>query len=151
MYGLAVLVVLGAMAALAFVDWRQLGPPSAIVAFDATFNGDSVTIDGSTDLPDGTILDWELLRGTYSRPAEAQLLSFDSVLVSAGKFTADIAAGPFEPGTVLSIGVRFHPGVGQPPETVARFGPNGEILRGSSVLNDEGIPVLLVTREAVIP
>ena len=144
------LLLLGGLAEW-LVDWRQIGPPSAAVSFEPTINGKSVTISGVTDLPDGTILDWELIRGTYARSEIATLISFDSVIVTGGRFTATTNGGPFRPGTILSVGVRFHPGIGQPAATVERFGPNGEHLRGAGVLDASGSPVLLVTRELVAP
>jgi hypothetical protein len=139
--------------ALLMVNWRQIGPASASLTFDATADKfGTITVDGVTDLPDGTRLSWDVRRGPYSQPDPgAPHLRHGEATVSDGRFSVTIDDMPSATGTVMSIGLRFYPIDDQPPATVARFGPEGEHLRGSGVVDDSGTPVLLVVREVVVP
>jgi hypothetical protein len=151
-YAIAGLVLFAVPLALLMVNWRQLGPASASLTFDATADKfGTISVDGMTDLPDGTHLSWQVRRGPYSQPDPgAPHLRHGEVTVSDGGFLATIDELPSATGTVMSIGVRFYPVDDQPPATVARFGPEGEHLRGPGVVDDSGTPVLLVIREVVI-
>ena len=143
----AAAVLLVAAALLLFVDWRQLGPPSALVTFEARVNGETITIDGVTDLPDGTRLEWQAYEGEAS---EARHLVYGDTTTAAGRITASTIIAEQASGA-MTIEVRFYAHASQPSATVERFGPNGENLRGSGVLEDSGTPVLVVKRQIALP
>jgi hypothetical protein len=146
---LAILALVGVAAAILFVDWRQLGPPTAQMSFETSMDGRYVRIDGTTDLPDGTMLDWDLARGGIDQRAGASFLRVGETTTAGGRFTAMIPMPEGYTGLV-NIGVAFFAHDYQPPATVERFGPDGENLRGSGVYEDSGTPYLLVIREMTL-
>ena len=154
-YAMAGLVVLGAIfltLALLFIDWRRIGPVSASLSYEATVQPfGTMLVDGLTDLPDATVIDWDVVGGSYSQPGGAPLVAHGQTRASGGRFRFTVEDLPMASGTLLSVGVRFYPAVEQPAAVVARFGPNGEHLRGPEVVDDSGTPVLLVIREVVVP
>jgi hypothetical protein len=147
---LALLVVVGAV--LVFVDFRQLAPPSAALSFEAAIDeAGTISVDGTTDLPDGTVIDWDLVSGPYRQPEGAPLIRYGQTTVNDGAFRLRIAYAGRSTGELVSVGVRFYPAVEQPQEVYDRFGPNGERLQGPGVVDDSGTPVLVVVREVVVP
>lgn len=141
--------LLAAAVLITFVDWRQIGPPNALVSFEPTLEGRTVTLDGVTDLADGTTLDWRVSEGEPGQLGGVYLRTGETA-VANGRFTATIPI-PGELTGVLKVEVRFYPGTWQPPVTVERFGQDGEHLRGSGVVEDSGSPVLVVKREILVP
>jgi hypothetical protein len=149
----AVLVLLGLVAAtalLVFVDWRQIGPPNALVSFEPLVDGRSVTLDGVTDLPDGTLLDWRAYHGELDKPGGISPFRYGDMTAQGGLFDATFMIPEKLPG-LLTIEVSFYPEVEQPPATIERFGLKGENLRGSGVVDDSGTPVLVVRRQLNLP
>jgi hypothetical protein len=148
---LGVVIVAAAMALL-FVDFRRLLPPNASVTFDITVEQPgTIAVDGKTDLPEGTVINWDLVSGSYFAEGGGGLIKYGQTTVTNGGFRMRIDAAPMQSGTLLGVGVRFYPGDEQPAAVSERFGPNGERLQGPDVLDDSGTPVLLVVREVTVP
>jgi hypothetical protein len=144
--------VLAAAMALLFVDLRRLLPPNASVTFDVTVEPPgTIAVEGKTDLPEGTLIYWDLVSGSYFAEGGAPLIKYGQTTVSNRRFRMRIDAAPRQRGTLLGVGVRFYPGIEQPAAVSERFGPNGERLQGPDVLDDSGTPVLLVVREVTVP
>jgi hypothetical protein len=146
---LLAVALLAAAGLIVFVDWRQIGPPNALLSFEPTLEDRAVTLVGVTDLADGTTLDWRVSEGEPGQLGGVYFRSGETVAANGG-FTATIPI-PGELTGVLQVEVRFYPGTWQPPVTVERFGQDGEHLRGSGVVEDSGDPVLVVKREILVP
>lgn len=117
---------------------------------DINYDGESVTITGITDLPDGSILDVTFDIAEYSSPDDPYVGVSTQVEVHNGQFLAmlqipkiaEYQVGPYE------IEVRFRPrsGIGpiQPENVTDQVGLDGENLVGENVQELQiGIKVLV--------
>ena len=140
-------------AALILVTGTLLEPvlhpkPTAALAAELHFAGRVLTVDGSTDLPGGTVITysvWHELMDQTLRSAEAAdaILSYvpppyetyATTAVRDGhfKFVLDLTSWP---AGSITVWAAFEPSADQPPETVARFGSYGERLAGPAVVRD---------------
>jgi len=135
---------------IVFVDWRQIGPPNALVSFEPLVDGRTVTIDGVTDLPNGTLLDWEAFDGELNQPGGRSSFRYGEMAAQGGRFDAMFMV-PERLTALLTIEVSFYAGDWQPAATIERFGANGEHLRGSGVIDSSGTLVLIVRRQLTLP
>jgi hypothetical protein len=111
----------------------------------------TVVIDGQTDLPDGSVVSYELIhelryRQLYpdrsappttiapSQSSTPQIVT-GSMKVADGRFDGIVSLGDWPPGTV-HVSVSFDPDPEQPPEVRAKFGDKNEHLGGSNVAED---------------
>jgi hypothetical protein len=111
----------------------------------------TVVIDGQTDLPDGSVISYELIQELQYRqlhpdrsappptiaPGQSgtpQIVT-GSMKVADGRFEGIVSLADWPPGTV-HVSVFFDPDPEQPPEVRAKFGANNEHLGGSNVAED---------------
>lgn len=106
----------------------------------ASLAGRLLTIEGTTDLPDETIISWDV----WHELADPNLPASDprwevggEATVSSSRFQAvtDLAGWP--PGSI-TVWTAFEPGRDQPAGVRATFGDNGERLEGMGVYDDSG-------------
>jgi hypothetical protein len=114
-------------------------------------SGRTMIIDGTTDLPDGAVISYDLLhelryRQLYpgetdrppsfeaGQPPTPQIIS-GSIKVAAGRFQGTVNVTDWPAGTVHVI-ARFDPDPDQPAAVRARFGDNNEHLGGPNVTED---------------
>ena len=107
-------------------------PANAVITIEVQVDGEVLTVGGTTDLPDGTIL--------KVTAADVRIESYhgtDSLVnVAGGRYQASLGISGWRPGQIL-VGAGFAPGYpGQPPEVVTRFGAMGEQLTGPQVHQD---------------
>ncbi len=122
--------------------WACGARPSAAdpgaVRLDVTakLGGDTVALSGSTDLPDGALLDYQLQHERWmNQPPtdKPQWMVEGTMAVAAGRFTQGVDVAGWPAGSV-EVWVGFQPfAPGQPAELAERFGANGERLSGGNV------------------
>jgi hypothetical protein len=159
-------LVLGSFAA--WLAAAALAPKaSAVLVVTPTVRGTVLSVDGSTDLPDGTLMRvniWhEVLdealnevgrNGTDVNLADPRMAYEvdQQPVVIAGRFRviSDLSAWP---RGQITIWTGFEPSPDQPPATVARFGANGERLGGPGVTydNSDGVPRLVDIQTVAVP
>lgn len=110
--------------------------PSATVdlTLEVSVASHVLTVSGSTDLPDGTWLCYEL-----RRPGDVTFFADGGVKVEGGRYSTDIDR-QWAPGEVViwltfqtqAGGVTWGPAQ-QPPEVIVKFGELGEKLQGGNV------------------
>jgi hypothetical protein len=114
--------------------------PKTSVALDvaATLAGRVLTIAGTTDLPDGTVISVEVCHAQ----ADPNLANSDlrwivdaQVPVSGGKFKVDQDLAGWPPGNI-TIWTAFEPGQDQPASVQATFGDEGARLGGAGFYED---------------
>lgn len=88
----------------------------------------TVLIEGTTNLPDGALLEWDL----EARNGETK---HGPMKVKGGKFTSTVTVNEWRPGRV-EVWVGFNTLIkGQPPEVVQRYGARGERLTGPNIID----------------
>jgi hypothetical protein len=122
---------------------------TATMNLETSVNGHTVTLKGSTDLPDGAVVAVELVQtaewerdaadGTAPDPSTSRWVLDQVVTVSDGEFTADFSPAGWPSGH-LGAYAYFWVDPGQPPAVIERFGSDGSGLRGPDVvdLDDRG-------------
>lgn len=101
--------------------------------------GRLLTIEGTTDLPDGAKIGWAV-RHHLSDPgpdSDPRWLIGDAATVDAGRFRVVTDLTPWPWGSI-TLSTTFEPGPEQPAVVRATFGDNGERLRGTAVYEDSG-------------
>ena len=116
--------------------------PTAFLRIDPSLSGDSLTLRGHTDLPDGTTIVYSVDAGSPTDQAFGGPFIDGQVTVGAGTFLRTLDISTF-PSGAITIWSAFDPGPEQPPETLRRFGSDGSGLRGPGVVNDSGAPRLV--------
>lgn len=133
----AVLAVAVAVAVAVLAVIQVTSTPTAFLRIVPSLSGDSLTLRGHTDLPDGTTIVFSVDSGSSGDQAPGGSFIDGEVTVAAGTFvrTVDVSAFPSGPITIWSA---FDPGPDQPQEALRRFGSDGSGLRGPGVVNDSG-------------
>ena len=134
---------------------------TATMDFQTTVDGRSVTVRGTTDLPDGAVVGIQLIQedeweresadGVAPDPASSPWVITQYVQVQDGQFTATFHPDAWPAGRG-GVGAYFWVDANQPSQVIQRFGANGSGLRGPDVtdLDDRG-PTLEVERTFEIP
>ncbi len=141
--GLAVILVAGLMIGACEVEEETatVAPTTSKakatveLTLNAHLNGDTLNIEGSTDLPDGAVIIYEIsLMPPASGPIRELILTNRGATVSGGKYAAteDIAKWPEGDFRVY---IAFQPAFGdQPAAIIERFGETGQHLEGFNVV-----------------
>ena len=124
-----------------------------------TVTGRTVTIDGTTDLPNGTLLDVQVFQFDAWNRARAEgggaeenfaLIDLQKAVVWDGRFSADVDMTGWPAGRGMSA-VYFWINSSQPPEVIQRFGSDGSGLKGPHVRQEDTGPTLRIDRGFDIP
>lgn len=107
-------------------------PANAALTIEAQISGSDLTVRGTTDLPDGT-----LVKVTAADVRVESYRAIDAIVnVSDGRYVAPLSVSGWRPGGI-TVSAGFAPGYpGQPAEVVNQFGPSGERLTGPHVVHD---------------
>jgi len=137
--GLPVLVAL----ALALAACEQL-PPTLTLDLTVSEEGNSLRVQGTTDLPDGALLTYEVRHEQLAHDTETpidMLYTEGTFEVEDGRFGGPIDLSLFDAGPV-DVMVAFQmdlPGDQVQPRAIrSRFGEHGELLAGSNVSTNDG-------------
>ena len=106
----------------------------------ATLNGDTLEIIGKTDLPDNTLVTYEVYHETFLPVANADMTRKGITVVQKQNFSATVNLTGWSAGTVV-VNTNFMPGLTekkQPPEIIKNFGTHGELLEGKNVFLGSG-------------
>jgi hypothetical protein len=140
--GLATLVV-----AALFVDRGSTA--TADLEVRSSIAGGLLRLEGLTNLPEGTILQYAIIAGAGNGDLIGPHID-GTTTVRAGGVIAYVDVSRFPPG-LTTIWMTFDPGPHQPPATIDRFGVDGARLRGPQVVDDEGQPRLIWDSRISIP
>ncbi len=141
---------------------RIIGGIGATATMDlaTSVSGHTVTLKGTTDLPDGAVVAVELVQttewerdaadGTAPDPTTSRWVLDQFVTVSDGKFTAEFNPAGWPSGRVAASAY-FWVDSSQPPGVIERFESDGSGLRGPDVvdLEDRG-PTIEIQRTVEI-
>jgi hypothetical protein len=125
---------------------RPPGRPVAIDA-DATIDGETLLLEGSANLPDGTILVVVVTHEQTSNPAACpsepleRCTAKTDAEVEDGAFTAEVDIAEWPPGRIdVRVALELEEGRNddQPDRVIERYGENGERLRGDQVIEADG-------------
>jgi len=130
------------------------GPPTASLTVDPVVDGTALVVRGTSDLPDGTILLYEVRHERLEHDPETpiqMLLVEGSMTVDQGAFEAVVDLSNFEPGDVdvwVALEMQLSGGATQPRETVRRFGSDGARMEGGNVvdLGEDGKRLEVIVR-----
>ena len=133
----------------------------ATVAMEAvpTVTGRTVTVDGTTDLPNGTLLDVQVFQFDAWNRARAEgggaeedfaLIDVQRAVVWDGRFSAEVDMTGWPAGRGMSA-VYFWIDSSQPPEVIQRFGRDGSDLKGPHVRQEDTGPTLRIDKGFEIP
>jgi hypothetical protein len=132
---------------------REEVPVMATLSMDLRVTGNELRIEGSTDLPEGTLIAYEVrheqLPVDYETP-EWMLFREGVVPVTDGRFSARVDASALDAGqleVVAAFRSALPTGAVQPAPITDRFGANFEKLLGPNVVAmDGGAHSIQVTR-----
>ena len=132
---------------------------TATMSLSATVEGDSVMIDGTTDLPDGAQVsvealqldEWVRANDAGIQPAGSPWARYETATVQGGGFSATIPLTDWPAGRGQAVAY-FWMDSTQPEAAVDRFGRTGDRLRGPEVVADPDYgPILEVQVPFSIP
>jgi hypothetical protein len=150
--GVALVALILVIAIAGYVLLGFLAPKYPVaLAITPSVSGRTLTIDGRTDLPDRTIISYEVWHGLRDRQlfpdkyaptpsAESdqgttpQILA-GSMAVSDGRFEGVVGLTDWPAGEVF-VTAYFEPDPEQPADVRARFGDHNEHLGGPNVVED---------------
>jgi hypothetical protein len=114
-------------------------PATVALTLNATVKNRLLTIDGKTDLPDGTFLPYEIrhegLSTGLNYPIEKMSVDGNAT-VAGGSYSSTIDLQGWPPGKVevwLAFQTVLDTTTHQPPDIISRFGELGERMEGSNV------------------
>lgn len=117
--------------------------PTAFIQLDPAIAGDSLSVRGVTDLPDGATIVYSITAGSSPEGGLGKPYVDDAATVVAGRFEEDVDIATFPSGP-LTVWAAFGPGPHQPRSAIERFGADGSGLRGPGVVDDSGARRLVV-------
>lgn len=131
-------VIVVPLLALFFVFVQLTFEPVAI-SLDVEWEEDILVISGETDLVNHAVLTYTVRPMAESAAAEGDIYATGIAVVDRGKYVAEMDTTFWPRGQVVVI-VRFvvtSEGVMQPPEVIARYGKDGQRLKGKYVVREE--------------
>jgi hypothetical protein len=117
---------------------RQGSQP--LLTLNAETTGETVRVSGTSDLPDGTILQYNV----WQDDADDVHASFGEATVVSGRYEFKVSTSGW-PVRAFRVRVAFSSGDFQPRAVVDKFGPAGEHLAGPNVTDDSGRVMVLTT------
>lgn len=110
---------------------------TAFMQLQPSTAGDSLTVRGVTDLPDGTQIVFSVVAGDSTDQGLDAPYVDGSTTVADRTFEQVVDVSRFPAGPI-TVWAAFDPGLDQPAEALRRFGQDGSGLRGSGVVDDSG-------------
>lgn len=139
--GLLVIAVLAAslLAGCGSSTTPQSGksPATRVVRIEVkdTVDGDRLTVSGTATVPDGALIAWEAGDALTNKPDGQMAFEDGTALVTDGAFTFDVNVEGWP--SAIKVWVAFQAILGtstkQPPEVVALYGEQGELMEGDTV------------------
>jgi hypothetical protein len=131
-------------------------PPTVSLTLSPTLRGDTIFITGSTDLPDGALIAYEIRHEGAARrtnvPIE-KLFQEGNATVTNGAYAAAVSLNGWPLGRI-EVWAAFQTVVGtdarQPAEVISRFGELGEKLQGNNVTKAGSMKRVEVTETVVL-
>jgi hypothetical protein len=119
-------------------------------------SGSQLTIEGNTDLPDGSVISYEVQHEQFATrtdlPSE-KLFADGETMVASGYYSSDIDLAGWPAGKV-DVRVAFQTVLGttrqQPPEVISRFGKLGERLEGPNVTTKGSIKRVEIIKPIIL-
>jgi hypothetical protein len=118
------------------VTWLQLDSDHVQLSLEASLQDNTLLVRGETNLPDKTILAYEVVPVDDALFGQYGPYAYGIVPVDNGAYAININTAEF-PSGVVEVWVRLLIGPGaveQPQEVVALYGPSGEKLTGQHVV-----------------
>jgi len=109
-------------------------PNHPTIEIEMTREGGDVVVTGTTDLPDGAVVEVAAWPGCPGADAPVQSVDRRDLTVSEGAFKVSLRPGG-DHGTPMSVRVVFVPG----DSTAADYGEYGEKMAGDGVFEDVGL------------
>jgi hypothetical protein len=134
-------------------------PSNVAIEATPTVLGRQVSVDGTTDLPDGTVLGVQIFQfDAWQRAATAgqdateafDLIETREAIVQGGRFHAEADTTGWPPGRGMAA-VYFWIDESQPEAVKTRFGRDGSGLHGSNVHAEATGPTFRIDRPFTIP
>lgn len=113
-------------------------PANVALNIDVQIKGTTLTVNGTTDLPDQTILTASAFALEGPDTSLTQMSARTDTKVESGQYSAVISLTGWQRGDSVVVAVSFYPSTpGQPKALVDRFGPTGARLQGPGArMND---------------
>lgn len=103
------------------------------LSLTATRVGTEINVEGASDLPDGTILQYNL----WQRDNDPLHASFGETKIASGRYAFSVSIADW-PAAPVQVRLAFASGSYQPKAVTDRYGANGERLAGPNVIDDSG-------------
>ena len=127
---------------------------NAMISLSASVEGRAITLSGTTNLPDGSLIELRLFQldnwnasqaaGSGSDPTTSPWVLSMEVTVKGGAFSALSLVPTWPSGKVVGVADFWMDSL-QPPEALARYGPDGQSMNGPDVVDsDDGSRLLEV-------
>lgn len=105
------------------------------IEVNGTVDGDTLTVSGTATVPDGALIAWEAGDALTNKPGGQMAFEDGTALVTGGAFTFDVNVEGWP--SAIKVWVAFQTILGtstkQPPEVVALYGEQGELMEGDTV------------------
>jgi len=131
-------------------------PPTVALTLDPRLQGNTLFIAGTTDLPEGALISYEVRHEGLSRRTDVALekmFAEGDAKVSKGTFTTRVDLTGWPTGRV-EVWSAFQTILGgsskQPPDVIARFGEQGELLQGSNVTTTGAMKRIEITKTLIL-
>jgi hypothetical protein len=138
--------IVAAVGALALVACGASGQSVALSVAPRAVE-QAIVIEGTTDLPDGALIAYEVTHDAFGTSDDLQDSTWDlfadgSVPVQGGRYSVNVPVAGWPSGrvtvwvafqTVLGATIDGQPADGQPADVIERYGNMGENLTGSNV------------------
>jgi hypothetical protein len=152
-FGPARLAWIACLAGMAVLACQH--PATATLNVEPRLDGRQLTIVVTSDLTDGTGIEWEAWNTAEADTND--LASLDqahflrgSAKLEAGRVEASVDLTGWPAGETFAWAA-FYPTADQPPETIARVGAAGERLQGPGVQDCSGSPCLIDWKTFALP
>ena len=109
------------------------------MTFEVTATGDEIAGEGVTDLPDKTVLQYNV----WQLDEDSEHAKFGEVEVLSGRYAFAVDVGGW-PERDFKVRIAFSSGAYQPKPVGDRFGLNGERLAGPDVTFDDRPTMVLL-------
>ena len=113
-------------------------PVHPAIALEVSRHNDAIQVEGTTDLPDGALVEVVAWPGCSTDPVVATDPQLVQATVHAGTFVASLDWSTSDPGTVTGT---FVPG---DEGTIDIYGDHGQKMSGDGVYEDVGLHVYRV-------
>ena len=139
---------------LAGASCEQL-PPTVTLDMTASVEANTVEIRGTTDLPEGAYLAYEVEHEAFeydTETPEEMLFTEGTFEVVDGRFGGTVDLSQFDSGPItvlVAFQMNLSAGTVQPRRIRSRFGEQGELLEGPNVSSTQTGDLRVATTQAI--